>query len=905
MTKRIREYASSIIIFTLLAGVLSFYYLRYVPEQKSEYNRTAFLELNQIEYALQYKNQAYHETLGNIVHQLNFDINYLPKFNYKPGKNPQSGPSDIVRSSRFEWDESLDSWQLAFQVLADSCNGDTAFTLSKNADTLMSDLVSTYKDIFTGYQLLNNQDTDEVGGGDRGEIIFQTGDPYMNSPVSPDSLMKKNGGLHFSNLQDISIQGNMYKLFLYPFEMGSQKLILAGLVSDSNYRDATQKIPFSFFTVIAVLLLLLIIHLPILKIYILGPNERVREMDIRLIIGSYFIAAFFGFFLFTKIFLDRVQIVQNRKNLGIISGQIENNFRSELKDISQQLFTFDCILENLRESKDSLRLSALSETPKDSCVIRYFDGLFKPGIYPFPNNVFWIDNNGKQTARWGFMNALTKSPLISLSDRTYFKDFINGEPLHIPGIFEPLTVQPTLSKLEGEYVVTVAKKSIVNPYFANIIFTNSKNEKKDTLINVRPFLVGMSSKMHSIYKVVMPPGYGFSIIAEDGSILYDSKPGLPLLSHIFPEMENPERVQQSAHYRNTRYFESIGLRGKNMALLSTPVDGMPYQLLVYYNSFRSDGFEVHLITLSAGLMGLVICLVIFSSLINRWSKVKYRMLESRSPHFEWLHPSSDPLKQKYYNHLIRWMLLLLGVYLLAWFFVELLATGSEFSLLFISLLFPFYIAIFYYELRERYYDVQERKTDINWYYSRPSIVLRGALLTIIILINCFTSFVEFSFALAIPVLLTQLVWVTMIALSTFRFRYFMMWGTNTSRAESKIKLWYKKKMTSFKSVVAGKTRRFRATLFTMATYRSGHPPMKRNTPENFEDMALPARTEKTDPKYKIPKSYIWSILLGVTLISIIPASGIFWLFFRQETGLYLNADQLTLIKGYRSESRDH
>ena len=99
-------------------------------------------------------------------------------------------------------------------------------------------------------------------------------------------------------------------------------------------------------------------------------------------------------------------------------------------------------------------------------------------------------------------------------------------------------------------------------------------------------------------------------------------PACPLLANIFQEMENPERIHQSAQYRNTRYFESTVLRGKNMALLSTPVNGMPYQLLVYYNRFRSDAFEVHLITLSAGLMGLVICLVIFSSLINRWSKAR-------------------------------------------------------------------------------------------------------------------------------------------------------------------------------------------------------------------------------------------------------------------------------------------
>ena len=115
----------------------------------------------------------------------------------------------------------------------------------------------------------------------------------------------------------------------------------------------------------------------------------------------------------------------------------------------------------------------------------------------------------------------------------------------------------------------------------------------------------------------------------------------------------------------------------------------------------------------------MIALLIFSTLVNQWSKTKTRILKSRSHHFEWLFPSSDPLKVKYYHHLIRWMLLLFGTYLTAWLVIEAFAPGSEFSLLFISLLFPFYIALHYYELRERYYDVQEHREGIVWYFSGP------------------------------------------------------------------------------------------------------------------------------------------------------------------------------------------
>jgi hypothetical protein len=798
------------------------------------------------------KTRALHEALRNIFRQPPKDKTLLSGFYVNPA-NARFTSKDKICSGHFVRDDSLDSWQLRFPVNPDYCKGRSTYSLSKNSDSLLADLISNYKDIFNGYILINNQDSDDKDGPERGEIIFQSGDLNMSFTFSPDSLLKKRDGINTQDLQNATIEGNNYRLFLYPFSMGSQELILVGLISESDYQNATLKIPFSFFTVIIVLLLLLVIHLPILKIFMLGTNERIRERDIRLIIASYFIAAFFGFFLFTKLFLDKVEAVQNKNNLQNISNKIIGNFQAELSSMSQQLSVLDDTLKNLIESKNTGYLTALSETPKDIHTIIYLDNLFKPDLYPFPNNVFWIDSGGLQVARWGFKLALTKAPLIPVKDRAYFKDFAKRQPLLIPGLRDPVTVQPTLSKLEGEYVVTVAKKSTVPEYLLSL--PDAKGKKKDSII--KPFLIGMSSKMYSIYKVVMPPGYGFSMIDEAGQILYDSKAGLPLLANVFNETENSEGIRQSAQYRNTRYFESIALRGKDMALLSTPVEGMPYQLLVYYNHFRSDGFEVHLILLSAGLMSLVICLVIFSSLINRWSKVKNRMLESRSPHFEWLHPSNDALKQKYYSHLIRWMLLLLGVYILSWVFIETLATDSEFSLLYISLLFPFYIAIFYYELRERYYDVLERKTDINWYYSRPSIVLRGTLLVIIILINCYTSVIKFSYALAVPVLLIQMAWAAMIALSTFRFRYFMMNAPAFQDEQSD--------SNSDNSVIQ-------------------KPPDANIHKEN------------PDSKSKIPASYIWSILIGVALISIIPASGIFWLFFHQETGIYLNSDQLSLSK---------
>ena len=893
--KRVRRYASTFGILILLAAVLGFYYFKYVPERRNEFNRAAFLELTQIEHALVNQDRAYHDALQITARQATIDSMAYDKFYLQVTNNRKLDGGKFIRSGRFNFVNAMGDWHLlypAFDVLNPVRENDTVkpvYKLSKNADTLMLGIVSTYKDIFDGYLLIDNQDSIDQEY-DKGQIIFQSGDLYMNDRVVPDSLLIKKDGFSLDNLQDVTIGGTGYKLFLFPFEMGSQNLILAGLISDSNYRGANLKIPFSFFSVFIVIVLLLIIHLPILRIYILGSNERIREGDIRLIIGSYFVAAFFGFFIFTKIFLNEEQAVLNKKDIDTVSCKIINNFRTDLDSINRQLCSFDSILTELVNTKNSIYLNAMSAPTNNKNSIGYLDSLFKPRIYPYPNIVFWTSDSGKWVARWGFKDALTKSSMINVADRFYFSDFIKNEPLSITGLKNPITIQPTLSKLEGEYAVTVAKLSSVLSYQMTI---PRSNETDDSIAIVKPFLIGIATKMHAVDNVIMPPGYNFSIIDESGDILFDSKPGRPLLSNIYKEMENPERVQQSAVYRNKRYFENLRLRSKDMALLSRPIEGTPYQLLVYYNKVRSDEFEEHLITMSSILIGVVICLVIFSSLINRWSKDKNRMLESRSHHFEWLYPSDEFYKQKYYLHLIRWMLLLFGVYLLAWILLELLPSRSEFSFLFISLLFPFYIAVFYYELRERYYDVQEKRTDVNWYYARPSIALRGSLLIIIILINCFTSFVRFSLGLALPVLITQLIWGIMIMISTIRFRYFMM---SSSSDDQKQVPKYKIVLTGIRSFLFRISKPIRSAIFLIATYERGQNKAEKKSQGSREGMQLTDPPEKTDSKYCISTRFIWAILIAVTLVSIVPAFGLFWLFYRQERGLYLHTDQLIMSK---------
>jgi hypothetical protein len=842
-----RKLTGVFIILALLGLFLSFYFLKYVPDKRNDFHRSAFQELSQIEGALQERNDAFRKAIQSILEQhAPIETSPLIKFfQFRNFSQPKKTPDILeVRETQFEIDSMTGVWQISYLLYSKNHEGPSAI-LSKNLDTLMTQLVGTYKDIFDGYLLIKDKGTwKEKGGasggpdaGQHARIIFNSSNLSVDYQINTDSLLKKPDGFSFQDVHNVVIEGNSYKLFLYPLELGKERIILAGLISLKEYSAAYNKIPFNFISFTAVLILLLLIHLPILKIYLLGAYERIRDLDIRLIIGTYFIAAFVGFFLFSKIFLDQTAVTENKKILGDLSDKIQRSLMDEIDSACSQLAQFDASFKNqivpnagfwklVHDARDSG-----ASYQRESAEL---DSLLKPGSYPYLDNVFWIDSSGKWVARWAFKKIYANAPLINVADRKYFKDFNLLQYLTLPhGLNKyQFTIQPTLSRLDGEYSITVA---IAADSGTSTVF--KRYGKKES----PPKLVGLGAPMHFVCHSILPPGYNFSIINDKGDVLYDSKPGRALLSSIVEEMDDPSEILQSARYHTERFFDLIMFRGRQMSLLATPVSQFPYTLLVYYRYPETDGFEEHLIGLSAFLTGCILILLICISLINEWVRKKPRLLQIPVLHFEWIYPADR--KINYYRHLTRWMLGLLGVYLLTWMIAELLFKESEFTLFFITLSFPFYIALHYYVLRENYYFKQQFEQPAIKALRFPSPALLTLLGSIILVILCIALSENLSPGKGWLVLLSQAAFLGLTLLSIYRF-----------------------------------------------VYKEEYPK------EDGTALDSSGVDDHVMRDKKLVKSYITAILTGVFMISIIPASGIFWLIFRQETSLELNSDRLYITR---------
>jgi len=661
-----------VLLTLLVLGILFLlYFLKYIPGRQSALNDRAFMELQQIAKAARERDNGYAYAIKTFLSTPQSSNPLFRSFNWSPrAPNKKDTPLDLRPSKLISDSLNTSNWLLAYPLIQHA-RKDT-FVMTIRLDSLLAPNILTYRDVFETYLLISPGHS---------EVLFSADDLPLSDGFNPDTLLKKNETADLLYLHEVNLAGTPYKIFIYPLQVGSTPLLLAGLVSVSRYNSGYKNIPLDLFVPAGIIILLLVICLPVLKIFILGAGETIIDWNIRQLIGSYFVAAFTCFLLFSWLFLTWYQSADNKIMLGQLSRQIDRQFTEEIDTICLQLKKWDAAYQSIRDSTNLLTSLQSNDilNPTDSTTL---DRLFHPELYPYSDYVFWVDSTGKWTATWSEKKKSNKPPLLDARNREYFKDFINGKYLSLHDSMS-FTIQPLLSRQDGEYRINVVTKSAAPP-------------RGSPLPPHHPLLIGLSAKMRSVMNTVLPAGYNFSIIDDNGNILYDSRPGRALLSNILKESEDPSSLQSSLRFRTRRYFSHYQLKGRNVALEASPIARLPYTLLTYADLSDADHFQIHVVGLTAFLTLGIVILLILSTVINEWTKKKPLILLAPARHFEWLRPL--PQKGAYYRHLIFGMLFLFALYFVIWVIISIFFPEQEFALFFITLSFPLYIALYYYTL---------------------------------------------------------------------------------------------------------------------------------------------------------------------------------------------------------------
>ena len=328
--------------------------------------------------------------------------------------------------------------------------------------------------------------------------------------------------LESSEIRDVQLAGEPYKLFMQPvrislYEPGvssvkngkfTEDWIVAGLIRTDRFRGESLRMSYTLVLLFLLAFALVILSTPFVKVKYLGPRNQLQTTTIiALAFSLSLISAIIGFSVLDLYIYPRLEHFLDGQ-LKSIADQAQRNFNKELTQISAMM---SAIGQQDPQSFSPVETDLLRQDVKDKHP--YLD----PDLYF--SSVIWLNKDGQQERKWTIMDRRT--PFFSLPERTYFRNARDGRTWRklIENGSGKKTVEfwlePVQSVSSGQSEAIAAMPLRANqpsgPYRVLTVVPN--------LISVR----GTSNRGGP----VLPPTFGFMLVENNGSVLFQSSGTYP------------------------------------------------------------------------------------------------------------------------------------------------------------------------------------------------------------------------------------------------------------------------------------------------------------------------------------------------------------------------------------------
>ncbi|NIR69898.1 hypothetical protein GWN75_02865 [candidate division KSB1 bacterium] len=423
---------------------------------------------------------------------------------------------------------------------------------------------------------------------------------------------------------------------------------LCGLIRTALFNSQVRAISYTYIILFVCLLLLVILSLPLIKLWYMGSREKLRIADVLILT----ITAILGTATLTFLLLDqkeysRLSQVMD-KQLELFADEIEKNLLDELTQAYKQLKTFAQQEAIPKDNKGYKTVpNCLSEMESSTRAYPYFDILAL------------IDSSGEQRVKWSPKSQTT--PLIDVSERGYVR-YVREKRFWTIADTMQVVLEPIFSWNTGENLVTLS----------------IPQDSTDAV-------AAMSFRLLSLLKTVVPKGFGFSIIQKDGKVLFHSDENRNLRENFFDECDDNQELK-SAVFAHARKSLNAQYRGRGHRLHVTPLANSQWFLIVFRDKkiLRTANLEIFVESLMLFLLYVLSFLLLLS--------LVYILRSGYRP--EWLWPQRT--KTVAYRQLIFAYLLVSAIFLV-WIFAF-----SAYQILHtVFLLPPFAIGLAYLKLQHR------------------------------------------------------------------------------------------------------------------------------------------------------------------------------------------------------------
>lgn len=489
-------------------------------------------------------------------------------------------------------------------------NDRSTVSFSEGADSFVASLLNN--DFFDEYVLLKEgYSFDNFGNDFNYSIIYQSFpnpidlvsiSPILQSPYTKelhkDSVYLAMGPKMIRPVE-VELYNEKYKMLFHRMQIADDTYYLGGFVKSSVFKKESQKVEVFLLVVAILLILLLLISMPILKLVIMSSIERLHIRNVTMVGGAIVLGVPLVLLTFFSIYEFVIQGNQEiDRDLQTISTSIEDEFLDEV----------NTMITLLQEYNKKVRDS-------DNCPSAIASLDFKE--YLEFNHVFWIDSSG--IAKNDMQRTLlTPEPAtIDVSSREYFQKIVNDQTWRMRGkvVGSPFYLQSIVSWSDFTNEVAVSIPSGIQEY---------------------PVAV-MTSQLHSVMETILPAGYGFAIVDQEGLVKFHQDKDRILQENFLDETNHSDDIM-AAIYSRMAMPADIKYRNVNHRAYIQPINALPLYLITFYdNQYRNAKIQ--------GVLSISIILLISSfaaaclmGLILKFILAKRSKLRIKTFLFHWLKP---------------------------------------------------------------------------------------------------------------------------------------------------------------------------------------------------------------------------------------------------------------------------
>jgi hypothetical protein len=519
------------------------------------------------------------------------------------GKVPISGKLNLNKGIKDRLNFGEDYFD---DILIANLNGEVLF--QRSGDTTIANLeqlVSTAAGQELTKQPADNKSDNKSANKSENESANKSKPDPPNSAPSFEKLSQ------FSNVLEIKVAGDDYKLFLQPFQLTpaetqpfGEKLVLAGMWRSERLNSDSFALPYS--TVIWFVLSCVGVGCfawPFLKINYMGRTERLRQIHGWLLVLSVFMGTTTAILMVLNASYSSQVEKQIDEDLSTLSKGIQANVETELRKA----------LNQLDEMSRYPEVEKLANKPWNAQTSILNNEHYLPRQYKYFEMAFWTDRAGIQLAK--FTVDKHNTPQTPVQNRPYFKDLLANDQLKkflLDKSDKPSFVIPTLATLDNHQYSLQPMTSPTTGLFMTVIAAPYPLATSKIMSQVLVF------QPLSLVDSVLPPNFGFAVLAGDGQVLFHSNPLRNLSENFIRECKDPS-VMQSAIFSKSPQKLNIVYSGKDRRALVSKLEHLapePTTLVVFHNTEVNRTVNLAVILILSVLLSFYTLAIVIAAVID-------------------------------------------------------------------------------------------------------------------------------------------------------------------------------------------------------------------------------------------------------------------------------------------------